>query len=208
MRRPRFATSRRCPSPSMSVLLSCLLLLPLVNAGCSALSAGGGQSSASASLCPPGGPRGHEVVEGKACPPSTVLPKEFLPKILAISQPHIGTPHRYGGTQPGGFDCSGFVQYVYSKFGISLPHGSYNQLPKGKPIARNELRPGDLVFFKITRRAAVTHVGIYIGNDQMVHASIQKGVVIDKIFGDEYYNKHFHSACRLPQVEAMAVAAK
>ncbi|WP_460032065.1 C40 family peptidase [Megalodesulfovibrio paquesii] len=158
---------------------------------------------ASGSACPPLGPSGSEKVD-VSCQP---LPKEFLAKIMAVSKPVMGTRHRYGGTGPGGFDCSGFTAYVYKQFGIKLPRGSYNQLPLGRPVARQDLRPGDLVFFKISRRAVVTHVGIYIGNDQMVHASIQKGVTIDRVFGDDYYNTHYYGACRLPQVEAQAVTA-
>ncbi|WP_158407316.1 C40 family peptidase [Megalodesulfovibrio gigas] len=158
---------------------------------------------ASGKACPPLGPDGAQKVDG-VCPP---LPKEFLPKIMALSTPHFGTRYKYGGTGPGGFDCSGFTAYVYKQFGIKLPRGSYNQLPLGKPVAKGDLRPGDLLFFKISRRAVVTHVGIYIGNDQMVHASIQKGVTIDRVFGDNYYNRHYYGARRLPQVEAMALTA-
>lgn len=200
MRRKRLPLAQR--SRQFSIILP-LLFVTLLS-GCSMMQSTSDLSlGASGKACPPLGPAGAQKVD-EVCPP---LPKEFLPKIMAISKPQIGTRYKYGGTTPGGFDCSGFTAYVYKHFNIKLPRGSYNQLPLGRPVAKGELRPGDLLFFKISRRAVVTHVGIYIGNDQMVHASIQKGVTIDRVFGDSYYNKHYYGARRLPQVEALALTA-
>ena len=78
----------------------------------------------------------------------------------------IGVPYVYGGSSPrSGFDCSGFVRYVYNRVGISLPHSSYADFNLGRRISRWALEPGDLVFFN-----GVGHVGMYIGNGRFIHA--------------------------------------
>ncbi len=81
-----------------------------------------------------------------------------------------GIPYRFGGTTPAGFDCSGFTQYVFAKFGINLPRTSYDQIQVGSAVPKADLKAGDLVFFT-TYTAGASHVGIYIGNSQFVHAS-------------------------------------
>lgn len=90
--------------------------------------------------------------------------------LLALAQEQLGTPYVYGGTSPSGFDCSGFVQYVYKHFGYSLPRGSDDQYGKGTKISKSELQPGDLVFFNNGGRLT-THVGIYIGGGKFVHST-------------------------------------
>ena len=77
----------------------------------------------------------------------------------------IGTPYVWGGSSPGGFDCSGLVRYVYEKFGIDLPHSSYADFDLGRPVGRWALKPGDLVFFN-----GLGHVGLYIGHGRFIHA--------------------------------------
>ena len=78
----------------------------------------------------------------------------------------LGVPYRYGGTSPrSGFDCSGFVRYVFEHFGIDLPHSSYAQFSLGRRVPRRALKPGDLVFFD-----GVGHVGIYVGSGRFIHA--------------------------------------
>jgi cell wall-associated NlpC family hydrolase len=78
----------------------------------------------------------------------------------------LGVPYRYGGTSPrSGFDCSGFVRFVYEHFGRTLPHSSYAQFGFGRRVSRGALRPGDLVFFD-----GVGHVGMYIGGGRFIHA--------------------------------------
>lgn len=75
-----------------------------------------------------------------------------------------GVPYKEKGESPSGFDSSGFVKYVYGRFGISLPHYTGDLLNRGSPVTRNNLQPGDLVF------PAKGHVGIFVGNDQFIHA--------------------------------------
>ena len=78
---------------------------------------------------------------------------------------YLGTPYVYGGASPGGFDCSGFVMYVFNQIGVSLPHNAAAQYGYGMPVSRDQLQPGDLVFFN-----GLGHVGIYIGGGQMIHS--------------------------------------
>ena len=91
--------------------------------------------------------------------------------IAAYAQTFIGVPYVYGGASPSGFDCSGFVQYVYKHFGYSLPRGSNDQYKKGTAISKSELQPGDLIFFDNGTGNPTSHVGIYIGDGKMVHST-------------------------------------
>ncbi len=94
-------------------------------------------------------------------------------RVVALAKQHLGTPYVWGGESPGGFDCSGLMQYAYAAAGVSLPHSSRMQSQMGTPVSRSDLQPGDLVFFY----SPVSHVGIYIGNGQMVHAPTSGDVV-------------------------------
>jgi cell wall-associated NlpC family hydrolase len=87
------------------------------------------------------------------------------PEAAAIAARYLGVPYRWGGATPSGFDCSGLVTYVYAQLGISLPHYSEAQFHIGAPVPRDALQPGDLVFFN-----GASHVGIYIGGGQFIHA--------------------------------------
>ena len=78
---------------------------------------------------------------------------------------YLGTPYVYGGASPGGFDCSGFVMYVFAQVGVSLPHNAAAQYGSGMPVSRDQLQPGDLVFFN-----GLGHVGIYIGGGSFIHS--------------------------------------
>ncbi len=162
--------------------------------GCATTSASPDMAALQASSCPP------PPVVGEEDDPSS---SGIVPRILAITKPHMGTRHVYGGTKPGGFDCSGFTAFVYREFGIKLPRGSYNQLTLGKRVAKKDLQPGDLVFFSVTRRAVVTHVGIYLGDDKMVHTSQKRGVTISNIFADRYWRKYYYGARRLSKIEKL-----
>ena len=86
-------------------------------------------------------------------------------EIVEYAKEFIGIPYVYGGTSPSGFDCSGFVKYVYAHFGVELPRVTYDQIKLGTSIGESELREGDLVFFR-----GGDHVGIYIGGGQYIHA--------------------------------------
>jgi cell wall-associated NlpC family hydrolase len=85
--------------------------------------------------------------------------------VVGIAMQYLGVPYRWGGASPSGFDCSGFVMYVYAQVGVSLPHSSYAQYGMGSPVSRDQLQPGDLVFFD-----GLGHVGIYVGGGSFIHA--------------------------------------
>jgi len=87
-------------------------------------------------------------------------------QIVAIAQRYLGVPYVYGGASPSGFDCSGLVQYVHNLVGISIPRVAVDQSKGGIAVSKANLQPGDLVFFG----SPVSHVGIYIGNDQFINA--------------------------------------
>ncbi|ATA18526.1 lipoprotein Spr [Gibbsiella quercinecans] len=106
-----------------------------------------------------------------------------------------GVRYRLGGESKRGIDCSAFVQRTFrEQFGMDLPRSTYEQEDLGKKILRTKLRPGDLVLF----RAGSTgrHVGIYLGNDQFVHASTSSGVMISSL-SDNYWNKRYREARRV-----------
>ena len=110
----------------------------------------------------------------------------------------VGCRYVHGGTSPKGFDCSGLTTYVYKQFGYSLNRTCSGQLKNGRAVAMSELQPGDLVIFKKgNTKEAATHVGLYIGNNQFVHASTPKvGVIISKL-SDAYYTTGFVGGRRL-----------
>ncbi|MCO7221091.1 C40 family peptidase [Klenkia sp. PcliD-1-E] len=95
-------------------------------------------------------------------------PSEAAGIAIQTALAQLGKPYVWGSSGPGGFDCSGLMQYAYAAAGISLPHSSRAQYGLGTPVSRADLQPGDLVFFY----SPVSHVGMYIGNGQMVHASV------------------------------------
>ncbi len=85
--------------------------------------------------------------------------------VVEIALQYVGVPYRWRGASPDGFDCSGLVSYVYGRVGVALPHNAAEQYRRGTPVSRDDLQPGDVVFFDHLR-----HNGIYIGDGKFVHA--------------------------------------
>jgi peptidoglycan endopeptidase LytE len=118
--------------------------------------------------------------------------------LIRVVKTFLGVPYRLGGATLKGIDCSAFVKKIYQIFSIDLPRTTREQLHFGKGVEKSELEEGDLVFFR-TRRANGTHVGIYIGNNQFVHASsLKKEVKVDNLDAP-YYNKHFLRGVRVKE---------
>jgi peptidoglycan DL-endopeptidase CwlO len=107
-----------------------------------------------------------------------------------------GAPYRDGGTDPSGFDCSGFIWYVFAQHGIRVPRTVEGQFGSGKPIGRESVEAGDLVFFAISG-SAVSHVGMVIGADQFVHAPSSRGEVRVERLSSPYWSGRFVGARRV-----------
>ena len=118
--------------------------------------------------------------------------------VVSFAMQYLGTPYAYGGTGSGGFDCSGFTMHVFSNFGVSLAHGATPQLNNGYTVSKSELQPGDLVFFFGTYNtsSAASHVGIYVGGNQFIHASTSRGVIISSL-SETYYANRYLTARRV-----------
>jgi hypothetical protein len=118
-------------------------------------------------------------------------------QVISEGKKVMGTPYQWGGRTPStGFDCSGFVRYAYGQAGISLPLGTANQVREGSFVSRSNLQPGDIVFFAGTYRSSVSHNGIYLGNNQFLHASASQGVTITSM-SNSYWAPKYHSARRI-----------
>ncbi len=115
--------------------------------------------------------------------------------VVATAKKHIGVPYKYGGTSPTGFDCSGFVQYVYGQHGKQLPRTADKQFETGTLVQARNLKHGDLVFFTTTEKGA-SHCGIFIGYGKFIHASSSRGVMISSL-GDMYWKPRYLGARRI-----------
>ena len=122
--------------------------------------------------------------------------------VIDEAMKHLGTPYRWGGKTPKGFDCAGFTLYVYSKFGLSLAPSAAPQYKTGISVKREDLRKGDLVFFGGRHGGhSIGHVGIVVTSDAnggftFIHASTTKGITITSS-SDPYYRSRYISACRV-----------
>ena len=113
-------------------------------------------------------------------------------RVADIARRYVGTPYRWGGASPSGFDCSGLVRYVYAQVGVSLPHNAAKQYRYGLPVSRDRLEPGDLVFFDHLR-----HSGIYIGRGRFIDARQTGKRVGIASLDDDWYAEHWVGARRL-----------
>ncbi|TCJ06289.1 LysM peptidoglycan-binding domain-containing protein [Cytobacillus praedii] len=136
---------------------------------------------------PAGNGQGNSVTEQKPDNSDQVTNTDM--PLLSEAFKLIGTPYLYGGTSVSGFDCSGFIYYAFNKAGKTI-----NRLSSEGYYSRSYYvdtpQPGDLVFFENTYKPGISHMGIYIGDNQFIHASSSKGVMITKL-SDAYYQKHF-----------------
>ena len=116
--------------------------------------------------------------------------------IIATAKRYIGVPYVWGGSTPSGFDCSGLVQYVFKQHGITLNRTTKTQYQQGTYVSKSSLQPGDLVFFQNTYTTGISHVGIYMGNGEFIHASSSKGVTISSL-SNSYWASRYYGARRV-----------
>lgn len=117
--------------------------------------------------------------------------------IIAAAKKHIGVPYKFGGTTPKGFDCSGFINYVFKEAaGIELGRTAADQYKQGQAVKKSDLAPGDLVFFE-TYKSGASHSGIYIGDSKFIHASTSQGVTISSINDPYYWSPKYLGAKRV-----------
>lgn len=128
-------------------------------------------------------------------PPESAKPSAVHQPVLDIAVLELGTPYRYGGSTPRGFDCSGLVYYAYYKAGVRVPRSTMAQYRHAQPVALKNLQPGDLVFFRTAHRS-VSHVGIYAGNARFIHAPSRGRVVSYDSLIDPYWKKRLVAAGR------------
>jgi cell wall-associated NlpC family hydrolase/exonuclease VII small subunit len=124
-------------------------------------------------------------------PPPASPPPSTHGGVVGIALRYLGVPYRWGGASPSGFDCSGFLVYVFAKVGVYLPHSSYMQFRLGRFVPRSALQPGDAVFFN-----GASHVGIYIGSGRFVHAPHTGDVVKISSLGEDWYGSTYVGARR------------
>lgn len=132
---------------------------------------------------------------GKAMPRETVrLHGSVGETAAAVALDQVGVPYRFGGNNPGGFDCSGLVQYSYSRAGKRLPRTTGQLYSETRTVARHELRAGDLLFFTIEGK--MSHVGLYLGEQRFVHAPSSGRTVTIASLSSPFYESAFARAGR------------
>ncbi len=127
-------------------------------------------------------------------------PNASRSRLMSEIMSYIGTPYRIGGDDHSGMDCSGFSMVVFNKvYDVKLPHSALDQSSMGERVPKNDLRPGDLVFFR-TVGTRISHVGIYIGDDLFANASVSHGVTISSL-DNRYYKRRYAGARRITSTD-------
>jgi len=117
-------------------------------------------------------------------------------RIVSIGMQYVGYRYVWGGTTPSGFDCSGFLYYVYNKAGVRMPRDMASQLNSGPRVSSSDLQPGDLLFWSNTYKRGLSHAGIYIGNGKFVHAENERTGVVVSSMNTAYWASRFTAAVR------------
>lgn len=123
-------------------------------------------------------------------------PNTLAERALKVARKYLGQPYRYGGSSPRGFDCSGLVTYVFRKIGINLPRNEHAMLNAGRRVKKNNLKPGDILFFVNTYRRGISHVAIYEGKNRFIHAERWGYGVRRDYLSHPYYARRYYAACR------------
>lgn len=122
----------------------------------------------------------YRALVGREIPEVSRGGAQYVRRVVQTSMQYVGVPYVFGGTTPSGFDCSGYVRYVFANAGVYLPRAADEQYTYGTPVSYGSLQPGDLVFFS-TYAYGASHVGIYLGNGSFISASSSRGVVVDSL---------------------------
>ncbi len=149
-----------------------------------------------------------QLLASEAYPDSTdscqIRHEEMIDSVLSYAKKYMGTPYRYGGKTEKGFDCSGFMRYIFEPFGYQLPYSSRSYTVVGEEIDLSQARKGDFVLFKGRNASgsAIGHVAMVTdvnenGSIFIIHATIQKGVTIDDMTTQDYYVKRYLSMRRI-----------
>ena len=141
------------------------------------------------------GPSTYTALLGKAMPEVSRGTSSIGRRVVANSMQYLGVPYVFGGTTPNGFDCSGYVRYVFANAGIYLPRTADAQYECGYAVSTAELVPGDLVFFS-TYEAGPSHVGIYLGDGNFINAASSSGVSIASLYSS-YWGSCYIGARRV-----------
>lgn len=136
-----------------------------------------------------------------AAPSGFAEEKNVRSEMIEAAKEHLGTPYKKAGTTPKGFDCSGFVLYIYKQFDISLPRVSADQAKAGQAVEKEDLLPGDIVYFKQTPTSRVSHSGIYIGDNEIISSTSSHGIKIDSLSSKSYWGKRYAGARRVLDAE-------
>ncbi len=163
-----------------------VLLLATLSGACAAR--GGVPRPFPGATLPPGA--------GESAPPRPVTPVGPPVEVISTALQFQGIPYRNGGSDPSGFDCSGFVQYVFARHGTALPREVREQFHVGREIELKDVQPGDLLFLETVTRGA-SHVGMVVGGDQFVHAPSSRGVGRVERFTASYWAMRFVGARRV-----------
>ncbi len=127
-------------------------------------------------------------------PPVDSTSRSVGDRAASIALDQLGTPYRYGGSSPAGFDCSGLVQYSYARAGKSLPRTTGALWNTAAPIESQRMLPGDLLFFRIAGK--MSHVGLYLGDGRFIHAPSSGRFVSVESLDSDYYSRAFMRAGR------------
>lgn len=142
------------------------------------------------------------VLAGCATPPAVRPPVSGVSgqraAVMATARSQLGRPYRYAGASPAqGFDCSGFVQWVFARHGVRLPRTTKGQIRRCRPVSRGRLRAGDLVFFTPTFKTTQLHVGIFEGQGAFIHSPSPGGRVREESIMSPYWRTAYYRGCRV-----------
>jgi len=185
-----------------------LVLLLAIATGACAARGGVPRPFPGAALPPGAGEAPAERADAPRDVPSAAPPAApgVLADVIQTALGYLGIPYRNGGSDPSGFDCSGFVQYIFARHGTALPREVRDQYRIGHDIDLDEVKAGDLLFFETVSRGA-SHVGVVIGEGRFVHAPSSRGVVRVEPYTANYWARRFVGARRVAEAPAAARTA-